>query len=386
MSHFQTLGLSLIVSDPLLKTDRSTLSQNLTSKITSYSQELRLIGGFYSASIKMNLREEEINDWIQNGIGRHIEVNNPAGVIIWEGFVNSLDVKTGEDTFPVGPLTDIGNRVSVTYSTIDTSTNPPTLGSRVTTAVANNTASQAKYGIWHKILSINGAVAADATQLRDMVVNDPIRAYPATSDDLSFSGSGTFTVTINMLGYWHWLLAYYYENSATGDIDLSQKITDTITASPNAVFSSDYTKITANTTQVGDYASGEQTGMTILKDLVNRGDSSYNPYSIGVYAGRRFVYAAIPTELKYQRRRGKSVTDILDGEIKAWDIQPAQWLFRPDFLVGRNPPITAATLGQDPRANLIETVKFSTPYKLSINGRKLSQIDQVLAQRGIGGM
>jgi hypothetical protein len=386
MSEFETLGLSLIVSDPLLKVDRSTLSTNLTSRIASYTHELRREGGFYSAAIKMNLNEDDLNDWIQNGIGRHIEVYNPSGIIVFEGFVNSLDIKTGEDTFPVGPLTEIGNRVSVTYSTIDTSTNPPTLGIRVTMAVSNNTASQTKYGIWHKIKSINGATATDATQLRNMIVNDPTRCYPATSGDMSFGGSGSFTVTINILGYWHWLLAYYYANSATGDINLSTKITNVLTTSTNAIFSSDYSKITANTTQVGAYASGEQTGMAILKDLCTKGDSSFNPYSIGVYAGRRVVYKPISTEIKYQRRRGKPVTDNLDGEVKAWDIQPVEWLFRPDFLVGRNIPITAATLGLDPRANLIESVKFSTPYKLSINGRKLSQIDQVLAQRGIGGM
>jgi hypothetical protein len=68
-----------------------------------------------------------------------------------------------------------------------------------------------------------------------------------------------------------------------------------------------------------------------------------------------------------------------------WNVLPARWIFRPDFLVGRFLPISAASLGSDPRAAFIEVVQFDAPYSLSINGRKLSQLDQVLARRGLGG-
>lgn len=386
MSEFSETGLSITASDPLILANTYTTTLRLTEKITSYSHELRREGGYYSATIKMNLREDEINEWVQFGLGRHIEVYNPTGLICWEGFVNDIDIKTGEDTFGIGPLTDIGNRINVTYSVIDYSTDPPTLGTRVTTATTDNYPSQTKYGIWHKIKGINGATATDALQMANMFVDDPTRAFPATSGELAISGSGVFTVTLNLLGYWHFLSAYYYSNASTAAANLSTKITNIVTASTNAVFSSDYSKVTANTTQVAAGSEGEQTAMTIIKDLVAKGDASNNPYSIGFYAGRKLVYTAVPTTILYQRRRGKPVTDQFDGEIRPWDVQPAQWIFRPDFLVGSTPPITAATLGTDPRAYLIETVKYSTPYKLSINGRKLSNLDQVLARRGIGGM
>lgn len=386
-SHFETTGLSITASDPLVKTDRSALSRNLSaSKITSYSHELRREGGYYSATIALSDDEEDINDWLQNGIGRHIEVYNQSNVIVFEGFVDKINLRQGEDTFSIGPLVDVGNRRSVTYSTVDTSTNPPTVGARVTTATADNATSTEKYGIWHKIASINGATSTDATQLRDQYVNDPLRAFPATDPiNLTVGRGGSFNMTLNILGYWHWLKAYYYDNSASGDINLSQKIQDVLGADPNGIFSTDYSKITANTTQVADYASGGQTAETILKDLNSRGDSSDNPYSIGFYADRRLVYAVIPTDRKYSKRRGKPVKDQLQGAIKPWDVTPAEWIFRPDFLVGRHPPITSETLGTDPRAGLIEVVKYSTPYGLTINGQKLSQLDQVLAKRGIGG-
>lgn len=385
-SQFSELGLAIVVSDPLIKSSRSALSENLTAKITSYSQELRRVGGYFTAKISLNEPEERINYWIQNGLGRHVEVYNPSGVMIWEGFVNDIDVAMGEDRFGIGPLTDVANRVSVTYSVIDTSTDPPTLGVRATTATADNSVSTGLYGIWHKIEAINGALAADATQLRDMFLNDPTRAFPATSGDVSYSGGSAYSITLSLCGYWFWLKSYYYTNAATGTINLSTKITDTLGADPNGIFSTDYTKITTNTTQVADSASGGQTAETILKDLNSRGDAANNPYSMGFYAGRRFWYVAIPTDIEYQKRRGKPVTDRLGGVVRPWDVNPAEWIFRPDFLVGRHPPITEDTLGTDPRAGLIETVKYSTPYGLSVNGRKLSNLDQALAKRGMGGM
>jgi hypothetical protein len=385
MSEFSELGLTLNASDPLVKANPMSNIWRLTEKITSYAHELRREGGYSSASIKMNLNEDDINEWLQNGLGRHIEVYNPSGVMCWEGFVNDIDVKTGEDTFGVGPLLDIANRVSVTYSTIDYSTDPPTMGTRETTAVANNTVSQAKYGIWEKVVGINGATSTDATQLRNMYANDPTRCYPPTTGELALSGSGTFTITLNLMGYWSFLSAYYYANASTAAANISAKITAIVTASPNAIFSTDYSKVTANTTQVSAGSEGGQTAMTVIKDLVARGDAANTPYSVGFYNGRRLFYAAIPSSIVYQRRRGKPVT-LLEADTRPWDVQPSQWIFRPDFLVGAHPPITAATLGTDPRAFLIETVKYSTPYKLSINGRKLSTLDQVLAKRGIGGM
>jgi len=386
VSELEELGLTINARDPLINASAIPTILRLTEDITSYAHELRREGGYYSATIKMNMNEENINEWIQNGLGRHIEVYNLSGIVVWEGFVNDIDVKTGEDTFGIGPLLDVANRVSVTYSTIDYSTDPPTMGTRVTTAVANNTTSQARYGIWEKVVGINGATDTDATQLRNMYVNDPTRCYPATTGELALNGSGTFTITLSLLGYWSFLSAYYYANASTAAANLSTKITNIITASPNAVFSADYTQVTANTTQVAAGSEGGQTAMTVIKDLVARGDAANNPYSIGFYAGRRVVYEAVPTTVLYQRRRGKPVEDQIGGDVRPWDVNPSEWIFRPDFLVGAHPPITAATLGTDPRAYLIETVKYSTPYKLSINGRKLSTLDQVLAKRGIGGM
>jgi hypothetical protein len=356
--------------------------------INRYSHEIRAIGGYYSASISLADSVRRLEDWASYGIGRHIVVYNPSLVQIWEGFINQVDITEGGEQFSIGPLTDIGNRVKVPYSPVDAGVAPPVLGSRQLTSVGNNTTSQALYGIWEKARSANAVTVTEANQIRDMALNDPTRVEPDTSLDSSLLGGGGLQVELQCLGYWHWLTAYYYSNTGvTGYESITTKIQNVLAASPNAVFSTDYSQIAANATLVKKYEDGTKTAETILKDVNGFGDASLNSYTIGFYAGRQLVYQPIPSVVAYQRRAtgNRGIVNQVNREVMPWDVLPAQWIFRPDFLVGRNPPITSETLGSDPRAAFIEVVRFDAPYGLSINGRKLSQLDQVLARRGLVG-
>jgi len=160
-----------------------------------------------------------------------------------------------------------------------------------------------------------------------------------------------------------------------------------LAASPNAIFSTDYSQIATNATLVKNYEAGDKTAETILKEINALGDGSNNPYTIGFYDDNQLVYQPIPQEIFYQRRAtgNRGIVNQVNREIMPWDVKPGRWIFRPDFMVGRFPPITGTALGTDPRAAFIESVQFQAPYGLSINGRKLSQLDQVLARRGLGG-
>jgi len=380
VSNFESTGLRIRASDPLLKTNRSPLLYELNA-VNEYNHEIRLLGGFYSANIAFVDNEENINDWIQSGVGRHIEVHNPALDLAWAGFVDVVEVTFGENTYSVGPLVDTGNRVAVIYSTVDTSETEPVVGERAITAFADNSASQNIYGVWEKIRSLSGATSTVAEQVRDTYVNDPAWAYPYVSNKLN-TQSSDLIVNLKCLGYWHYLNAFYYTNSAAGDVDLSDKLQDVIAS--HSIFSTDYSKITANTIQVPDAVDQEQFGETLIKRYVSIGDASNNPYHAGFYGNQRLVYATVPTTIEYQKRRGQQVTDRLGGIVSPWDVRPAKWLFQPDMLVGRHPPVTSASLGSDPRAMLVDVVKYTAPYELNIAGTKYSQLDQLLVKNGLG--
>jgi hypothetical protein len=107
-----------------------------------------------------------------------------------------------------------------------------------------------------------------------------------------------------------------------------------------------------------------------------------------MYAGRRLSYQPVPTAIEYQRRAtgNRGIINRINQEVMPWDVLPGRWIFRPDFLIGRQLPAAASSLGIDPRSGFIEAAKFTAPYSLDINGVKLSKLDQVLARRGVGGL
>jgi hypothetical protein len=385
-SHHQSLALSVIVEDPLYYSTRSYAAR-ITSNINYYSHDLRNVGGYWSAALKLNDTVRKIEDWLENGLGRHITVYNPNLDIIWEGFVNRLNATLGGQQHSVGPLLDMANRIKVTYSTENANVEPPVTGSRLTLAAGNNADSQGRYGIVERSFSVRGTDATGATQVRDMMLNDPTTVNPPVSDQFSFGGGGP-GADIECLGYWHWLDTYYYTlTGVTGYENLSAKIQAVLAANPNAgVFSTDYSQITANTYQVKRYETGDRKGLDVLMELRKLGDSSNNVYQMGMYAGRRMVYGVYPTDIAYHRRNhsNKGLVNALDRLVRPWDMLPGRWLFTPDFLIGRYPPITGADLGRDPRVSFVETVKFNAPYGVSMSGLKFSNVDQVLAKKGLG--
>lgn len=380
--------LSLIIEDPLYYTTRS-FTRRITPLVSRYNHEIRALGGFWSASLSINDSQKKIEDWIAYGLGRHLVLYNNSLVPAWEGFVNKITATLGPFQYEVGPLLDAGNRVVVTYSIEDATVSPPLVGARGNTSTANNTDSQARYGVIQKFYSVNGVRSvAEAEQIRDSYVNDPKYAYPATSRQSNLSGGNEPAVTLECLGYWHWLRAYYPTSSVTGYIVANTKIQNVLTANPNAMFATDYAMIAANATLVKEQISGEQTAEEILKSINSLGDSSLNVYSMGFYQNRQMIYQPVNRAVEYQQRiaSNKGLVNAVNREIKPWDARAGRYILFPDFLIGQFPPATAITLGSDPRVGYVETARFTAPWGLSLDGKKMSQLDQVLARKGMGGL
>jgi hypothetical protein len=382
-SHLQSKELTVLFSDPLWFTDRRSLS---TIEISNYSHELRAIGGYYSAKISIDDDQLDIGDWIESGIGRHIVSYNPELEVIGEYFVNKITANIGALQYSIGPLIALGNRLKARYSVVDTTVDPPIRGEQTETAVANNTDSQALFGIIDKVININSATATEATQIRDSILNDVSRAFPPTSRKSTLSGNEP-RLTLDCLGYWHWLSTYLYNNSATGQINLSDKIIAVLADEPNSIFSTDTNDIESNTTQVSGAEDKDKKAITVLKYLNSLGDAANNRYNMGFYQDRKFRYGVAPSEVAYHQRitGNQGITTPIGGKVDAWNVLPARWLFYPDFLVGRHPPITSGTLSSDPRTGFIEVVKFSLPDALSVNGSKLDESDVLLERLGLKG-
>ena len=385
-SHSQSSGFTILVYKPAIGagtyTPAGTLIGEFSHEVEQYQHTIAALGGYDSASFSINDRQENLEDWLDR-LGYHVEVYNPDLVLIWEGFIDSVAVNVGALAVTRGRLTDIGNRALCVYSSVDTTTTPPTMGVRARTALANNTTSQARYGIIEKYMSVGGATQVTAEQIRDtwLAENDE----PETSQQFSTGGEQT-SVMVNCAGYSRWLEQYVYNQTAnTGTINVSTAIQNAIAANPNGLFSTDYTGIVANTLQTQRYVNDDDTAWGYIKYLVSQGDAADGRYLFGIYAGRKARYEAMPTETAYLQRLSDPklrVETPTGQEVKPWDVLPGRWLFYPDFFIGR---ITPPDRRDDPRYEFIERVTFTAPWGLSHTGSKVATLGQKLAKLGLGG-
>ena len=69
----------------------------------------------------------------------------------------------------------------------------------------------------------------------------------------------------------------------------------------------------------------------------------------------------------------------MQRQIDPWEVVPSEWIFYPDLLTGKTPPVNLALIQDDPRAGLIEEVEFTAPNELSINSMRVNAPRQFLA-------
>jgi hypothetical protein len=375
---------SIHLFEPLAR-GGSFIRGDIGDDASGYSHTIAAFGGYWDASLNFPAQTWEIGDWISNGLGRHIETYNHAQVKIFEAFVNQIEIKLAGATLRIGPLMQIANRARVQYRTISYNTNPPIGGNPAETAVANNTASQTKYGIFEQVLSGGERTAAEAEQIRDSFLAE--RANPDVDDRLTLTGEGSnIEVSLECLGYVHMLTRYIYNQvAASGTVNLSAKLAAVLDADPNGLFSSSNASIATNTTQVGQHENDNAQALSIVKDLVNRGDSSFARYLFGVYNDRKAVYQAAPTAIGYEHRvsdPAQQIERIGGSLVYVWDVQAGKWLFIPDLPTGEL--AAQADLRADPRAVFIESATYTAPWGIDLEGGKLSTLPQVLAQFGLG--
>lgn len=380
------MSASLIssVSEPLWYTSPQELDHNIAIESSSYSHEIAANGGFLSASFSIPSNRDDAESWI-DGLGRHIEVYDETLALVWEGFVNEIEIVMGALTVKRGPLLEVDNKVNVKHQTRTYNTNPPIGGDSVETGFSSDTDSQDLYAIQENIITGGSISTTEGSELQGTYLAE--FSFPQTGQELSLGGGGAGEISVKLecLGYVHFLKRYYYSQVVTAStINLSAKIEDVLGADPNSIFSTDYSNLTANALQVSDYEDGDTDAYNIIMSMVGLGDASDNRYVFGIYEDRIAYYSAIPTSYEYEHRladQGMRVVDLDDNEVRPWNIRPGKWLFISDFLVGRT---TESTLRLDPRMVLIESVRYTAPYSLSITGGKIDKFAQKLARFGLG--
>jgi len=380
MTFHEELGISIIAYDPVNISNNKVAT--LDNNISSYSHTISANGGFDSMSVTVSDDRISLDDWLENGLGRRIVVYNSANTICWEGFVNTVSGQLGGQQVSVGPLLDIGNRISVAYSPVDYDTSPPTVGAKTVTIINENETSQERFGIIEKVLSGGRVTDEDAELIRDTYLLE--RAFPETSSDFMLGSNSEPTLTLECLGYWYWTNSYVFNDYDAGAIWVSDRILDILQANPNTGMFGSYF-IDSNLSIVPEESTEDKYAMAHLKELLAIGGASDQRYTMGVYENRDVYYKEIPTSPAYKTTlsdQGQRVLTYEGALVYPWDIRPSRWLFISDSMIGRY--TDTANYYEDPRYMFIEKVSYSAPWSLTLSGARVGSFDQLMAKMGIG--
>lgn len=389
----RSTGLSIQAWDPAIirgvsYTPRGQIvDPYLADRATGYSHVTRAAGGWWSATLSFAGRQHEIEEWYERGLGRHVEVHNPSGVLVWAGFVDSVDIEVGTLSATAGPLMETANRVSVIYTPI-LDVAPKLTGAQSVTTIAEDTDSQDRYGILEDVLSggelLDDGTTNDAEQYQDTYIAE--HRWPATDERLSFSASSQAKATLHLKGYIHFLKRYITETTTEATCSVYTKIVDALADDRNGLFSVDRVHVYNNPFLVYRREDKHRSAWTVINEMVNLGDANDNRYVFGVYEGQKFHYRQVSDTPLYQHRLGQAAVRIEDygrgTRVDPWDVQAGEWVFLPDFLAGLTPD-RGLPMQVDHRYVLAEEITFTAPNGIEVIGGRYGILAQWLAKRGL---
>lgn len=384
-SFFQSAGLTITLTRPVVQ-GLSNFEVHVEDRVTAYSHEISVDGGFKTAKMSFAADPTEIDFWMDEALAMDVKVYSPYLDLVWEGYIDSVSSTSGTASGSIGPLREIANRVVVMYSpVIDPTHDPPIVGSEQETPAVEDTDSQARYGIWEKILSAGQALAEAVEEARDTYLRE--RAYPETSDRKFTTSLAPGSITLECEGYDAWLSAYPYNDATALTQQVSAKVKAVLSADPNAIISSDHTNIADVLTLVSRYENENRYASDVIKSLIALGDGSLNRVLFQIMERRTPYLYPIPSGTEYFHRlsdEGLVIENSVGNIVYPWDVRPGKWIFIPDYMVGRIRP--GGVKREDPRFVFIESVTYTAPWGLEVNGSKVETVPQLLAQYGLGGM
>ena len=343
-----------------------TFITSLSQYVTGLSFTTTIQGGYMTAVLDLVMRD--VDAWnLLNRLGTRVVLVNPhaanSDMIIWEGLAYAVTIDDGKNAVNRS-LANVYNRVTVTYSTITYDAGGlPIFGAQITTAVANDTASQALYGIRELNYVIGGADATSAAALRDTLslkYKNPLTTPTRTQRGGGGDPSG-IRVTLECAGIWETMDKRFFVKATTANANIDVSVEACLTSVAQFA-NSDQSNIAANTQQRTQYSAGNVTAQVYLSGLGALGGPNNRRYYFGFYQQGLPFYIEEPTAVAYRARRldpSEAIFDAVTGAVvPPWLVLPGR-IIRIDDLVPD--ASTYSTALSDPRAWLIGSVTFTAP-------------------------
>lgn len=387
-SYFEQQGLKVIIS-----TARNADVFNVASRIISYSHEKSANGGCISAQVEISVAWNEIDNWLYNGVGSWVTVYSASGSRIWNGKINRVTIRFSGNTIEIGDLMNLANRVSVAYSPINYATTPATVGTATETTLAENSASQSKYGIIERVINAGQCTHAEAQTIRNLYLKE--NSYPQVSSNISLTGTASsedVKITLDCIGNTLYAFkTWIYNNFTNGAQSLSDKV--------KAIFSAE--SLINNVQRGGSLAgagvnlygvetnsylvSAQETknryAWDILLSCANVGDGSDNRWIVGLTPDNLGYYRTIGTTITYEyylsQERQEICTFYHRVPILPYDVNPGYWMRIMDLSTSRMP---LSDIYAEPRDVFIESVRYTAPWTLDITASRQHKVSQLLAK------
>jgi len=349
-------------------------------EFTGYNHDIRAMGGFWSCKFSMAGDLVDLEEYIENGLGRDIKAFDENGDTAFHGLIVELKLNLPNAEISIS-LLDMANRVQIRYLTAS--------GGLIKRSTAyNDTASQALYGIKEKIFS--GAIISSSTEVNQAAQKLLSQyKYPSSPINTPKNNSGGISLSIIAHGYVRTLdWRVYNQTVNTGTENISTQIAAVITAVGQFIAS---TSITANTSPVLQLQDADKLAWNVIEGATQLGDVSNNRYVVGVYEDRKLTYAQATgstiTDVNYITEALSESGDFYDRKsgvkLDMASIRPNKWVRYTDILGSLS---DGTDLFTDPRATYIESVNYSDPDRVSITGTRGALAEMIMAKAGFGGV
>jgi len=314
-------------------------------------------------------------------------VTGPAGEIVWEGYLETIQIQFGDEVRSV-TLDGMATRYQVTYMS--------DIGAKDTTSVLALTgASYSAYPVIDLVRSFSGTTATNASNTRTTLIQD--HANPptkATSQIDSTWGTDLPVATLNFRGWYAALDWLVTANASTTLTATTTQVPTLLSAynSTNNLFASAILFATGPTET--EYIPPLTTYRTKIESLLGLGDSSQFRLAWGVYEGRQLtarrwaLSSGFPT---YQRSADRTSIelragpDVLSGSYGSGSIQP--WNVRPDanYIVTdfRDPTSQGTTTGYLMNYQYIRRIQLQMDengYALSLESDNSNDVSATIAR------
>lgn len=345
-------------------------SGTLTSQLSSYSHTIAVDGWFKSASVSFTANMKDIGLWVSSGLGHHIEVYNFSGELIWEGFVNKVNVDFSSLTVS---LECVGYITYLEYVYTNTATSSYTLREKVIdvlVAEPNGVISTDYAYIETNTLSVFEEETGNKSGLQ--IIKDLIALGGDSNNNRRIfglrEGRKLFIEEIaSDIEY----LSPVPTSIATGPLT-------SITNQAAVTYKHPVYDIELETEQANDTDSQDKYG--IFSKRISGGEvSAANATSIR----DTWINENKNPETSQTVSGDVTVTDTNGNVIDPWNILPGKWL---EFTALPASIEKSSELREDPRSMYIESVQFSAPTTISLTGSKVATIPQKLAKLGLSGV